>query len=327
MNNTEILKKKWVTVDNELSSFLNTYKKINKKTQDNIQTIFDSYEFTKDNINKYANNTIISRFKRVLEEIIEEYDESDYYSYMARKYLKKGNIRNREILEFLIYTEYSKEKLKMDEYESIMFKKISEDAYSYAIKECEKIKPKPKRKLSWFDSHLIAILLLPNAKGDVWKDYKDGITEYNAKEIYKLAFVDINRDVKPDISKPQYQKTIISQQKRYINKKKESDVDKYSGALDDQVASVYNQVVVRAYQDFGIEEVKFVATIDGKQTKMCNSLNNQVFKLNDYNTYSRWSEIDGKDVVYTTYGVEIGENLPPINNHFHYCRSSVIPTK
>ena len=63
--------------------------------------------------------------------------------------------------------------------------------------------------------------------------------------------------------------------------------------------------------------------MDKITTEMCETLNNQIFNVNDWNTYQRWSAADDKMVVYKTFGLEAGANLPPINNHFHWCRSTI----
>lgn len=56
-------------------------------------------------------------------------------------------------------------------------------------------------------------------------------------------------------------------------------------------------------------------------THLCFS--SMLFYVNDWNKFYRYSDIDGKDVLYTVNGLEQGINLSPINNHFHWCRSTV----
>ena len=63
--------------------------------------------------------------------------------------------------------------------------------------------------------------------------------------------------------------------------------------------------------------------MDKRTTKMCESLNNQIFYLDKVNTYQRYSDYDKRIVTYTTKGLVVGENLPPISNHFHWCRSTI----
>lgn len=56
---------------------------------------------------------------------------------------------------------------------------------------------------------------------------------------------------------------------------------------------------------------------------MCETLDNQLFYLDEMNTYQRYSEADKRIVTYHTKGMVLGENLPPISNHFHWCRSTI----
>lgn len=68
----------------------------------------------------------------------------------------------------------------------------------------------------------------------------------------------------------------------------------------------------------------FRAVLDDRTTKMCKSLDRQVFNVHDSNTFTRWSDSDEAMRTYTCEGLVLGLNLPPINNHFHFCRSTVI---
>ena len=71
-----------------------------------------------------------------------------------------------------------------------------------------------------------------------------------------------------------------------------------------------------------MEKVRFgINDLTNKQE--CESLNNKVFYLNKWNDYDRYSAIDNKIVRYRTFGLKLGENQPPLTNHFHYCRSSL----
>ena len=55
-----------------------------------------------------------------------------------------------------------------------------------------------------------------------------------------------------------------------------------------------------------------------------NDMNKQIFNVDDWNTYYRYSEDNKKIVKYATKGLVIGENEPAL----HYnCRSILIPYK
>ena len=54
--------------------------------------------------------------------------------------------------------------------------------------------------------------------------------------------------------------------------------------------------------------------MDSKTTLMCETLNEQEFYIDKVNVYDRYSAVDKRNVVYTTKGLVVGENLPPITN-------------
>ena len=70
-------------------------------------------------------------------------------------------------------------------------------------------------------------------------------------------------------------------------------------------------------------EVEFVAVEDKVTTKMCYSLNGQRFKVHDWNEFKRYSKANDSIVKYRCYGLVTGLNLPPIDDGFHWCRSSI----
>ena len=84
---------------------------------------------------------------------------------------------------------------------------------------------------------------------------------------------------------------------------------------------------VEMYKLYGFEYCKFIARIDKVTTEMCRTLDGQIFNLTELNVYSRYSSLDKQDVTYRTMGMKTGDNLPPINNHIHHCRSHIEPWK
>ena len=166
---------------------------------------------------------------------------------------------------------------------------------------------------------LLGIVLLPNDTGLTWNEYSLSIIEYNANEMYKNSILQLSRNNEVKID----DKLLEKQQKAYLNKKKEPSKDKFSGMFEKEQVFIVNQVKLDVYKSYGVETVEFIATIDEVTTRMCESLNGQKFKINEVNKYYRYSKADEKEVLYTTQGLVVGDNLPPINNHFHYCRSII----
>ena len=322
MTNNEILQKKWQGVDKQLALFFNKYKKINKKTQDRIQDVMNTFGVKYEELFDYADIRVLSRFRREIEQVLEEYKESDYFSYMARKNIKKSKIKNIDVINFMIYLQFVKEEQEMNVEIEQMFEEIVRLGYKEAIDECNEIEKK-KKDYILTDTFIATLLLLPNVKGEIWKEYYNAYVRYCAKEINNQVIINIQQDKGLNVDDVEFQKIFDSQRKRLLNRKHTDDFDKYSGAIDSQITMLFNKGTLKGYEDYGVEQVRFIAEMDRRTTKMCSGLNNQIFKINDWNKYYRYSAEDEKDVLYTTFGLEVGQNLPPIDNHFHYCRSTI----
>ena len=94
---------------------------------------------------------------------------------------------------------------------------------------------------------------------------------------------------------------------------------KYSGGLDDATRAVAN----KAYTYKADQQVRFVAEMDEKTTRMCRSLNGQLFYTNKTNTFKRYSASHDSEIEVTCEGLVLGLNMPPIMDHFHWCRSTL----
>ena len=185
----------------------------------------------------------------------------------------------------------------------------------------EEIKPKKKKKRSLTWEYIWSLLTLPNIKGDKWTTYIEAIVLTYSQEIKRQAMIHLQQNRELDIYDNAFQNIIKKQQNKYLS----INSDKYSGALDIQTMEIGNQALLKAGKDYGDKRLKarFIAEIDNRTTEMCQSMDNLIFNVNDWNTFHRYSDDDGRIINYTVYGLEAGVNLPPINNHFHYCRSTI----
>lgn len=306
----------WNKVDAILSTFLSKYKRKQKDLKDNLQSIFDTYKFEYKDINKYAKDSEVNKFKRYLENVKNKYKIEDYVLYELNRFLDRKKIKYSEIVKFAILIEYIKFNQDLEEFDT--FQNIADVGYNEAIKECENLGFKTN-KLKTINTMLLGIVLLPNDTGLTWNEYSLSIIEYNANEMYKNSILQLSRNNEVKID----DKLLEKQQKAYLNKKKEPSKDKFSGMFEKEQVFIVNQVKLDVYKSYGVETVEFIATIDDVTTRMCESLNGQKFKINEVNKYYRYSKADEKEVLYTTQGLVVGDNLPPINNHFHYCRSII----
>lgn len=318
MDNKAILDNRWRYTDMKLRDYLKIYKKISSKTQDNIQDIFNSIDFEYIDLNKPISN---NRRKKLIR-IIDEWKESNlligYFGYKVKELIKKRYITNQAMLGILLWGTYIKERNQLDEYEQVLFTEIGQDLYKQGIEE---IKPTKNKKWSLTWDYIWSMLCLPNVKGSSWITYIEALALTNAQEIERQTTIQLQQNKKPNIEYDVFQNIVNKQQNRYIC----INGDKTSGALDSQIVEIANKSFLKAGEDAGDKKLqaRFISERDERTTKMCEGMDNMLFYVNDWNTFQRYSNDDGRIVNYKVFGLVLGVNLPPIVNHFHYCRSTI----
>lgn len=156
--------------------------------------------------------------------------------------------------------------------------------------------------------------------GYVWNEYIEAIIKYNADQIYRQATIDLQQQKELDITNDIYQNLI----KRQQNSKLNINGDKISGDIDLTLIGINNQAKVEGIYSFDDKaKVKFIGISDEKQTDMCKSLDGQEFYIHDWNEFERYSKSNDCIKKYRCYGLVTGLNLPPINDGFHWCRSTI----
>ena len=318
MDNKTILNNRWNYTDLKLKDYLRIYKKTNLKTQDNIQDIFNGIDFNYMDLNKPISNNQRKKLSRVVDEWKQLELLKGYFEYKVIEILNKRYITNQEMLSILLWGAFVKERNQLDEYEEVLFTEIGQDLYKQGIDE---IKPTKKKKWSLTWEYIWSMLCLPNVKGSSWITYIEALALTNAQEIERQTIIQLQQNKKPNIEDDVFKNILRKQQNRYIS----INDDKISGALDSQVVEIANKSLLKAGEDVGQRKLRarFIAEIDNRTTKMCDGMNGMLFYVNDWNRFYRYSDDDKRDVLYTIKGLEVGANLPPINNHFHYCRSTI----
>lgn len=318
MDNKTILNNRWNYTDLKLKDYLRIYKKTNLKTQDNIQDIFNSIDFNYIDLNKPISNNQRKKLSRVVDEWKQLELLKGYFEYKVIEILNKRYITNQEMLSILLWGAFVKERNQLDEYEEVLFNEIGQNLYKQGIDE---IKPTKKKKWSLTWEYIWSMLCLPNVKGSSWITYIEALALTNAQEIERQTIIQLQQNKKPNIEDDVFKNILKKQQNRYIS----INDDKISGALDSQVVEIANKSLLKAGEDVGQKKLRarFIAEIDDRTTKMCDGMNGMLFYVNDWNRFYRYSDDDKRDVLYTIKGLEVGANLPPINNHFHYCRSTI----
>ena len=330
MNNQKILKERWEDIDKKLSSFYETNNKTNRKFRDAIQDILDSIKFTPDEIYSYADIKYIAKLQKKIKDLKSKGKLKGYTGYLLDKLYKSLKLKNNEVLKGLFMVEMYKKNEEQEIDEMKLYKEVAQISYEIETKRIIKKKPEKEKHLSLPDAFIYSLLINPVYNGWKWTDYKDGNNNYYATMLYDKVEDLMNRNAPLDVYSPELSKVFDKEQRSYLNKKKDiikEDIyiDEFYGSIDDVVCYIANASALKGIADSGFNKVQFVAVLDEATTDMCLSLDGQIFDIYEWNTYDRYSKADDKNVVYKTKGLKLGENLPPIDNGYHHCRSTIYP--
>lgn len=310
-----ILKERWQPINQKLNNHIRLYDNLTLNMQDELQSVFDSIKIPFLDLNKPISQQQKNKLNRLYQQWQEEGIMTTYFSQKAQRILKKINISYLEMISLMIEAIYLRRMKKLDD--ERLLKEIAKETYEREIK-------KENGKLKAIDVYILSLLALPNVNGYIWNEYKQATTEYYANQMTNQVAINMQQQKELDINRPEFQKILNTEQKRYLNKKKEPVIDKYSGSLDTEVAYIVNNFVLRALIDLGYSKVQLVAVIDKNTSKMCESLNAQTFKIKGINRFNRYSQNADGYIDYKIEGLVSGINLPPINDGFHYCRSTIV---
>lgn len=310
MSNEEILNKRWKKTDKILKEYLKKFKNLDTEVIDNLVEMYGALDIGYSDLNKPISNYE----KRKLDRKFKEWKKlgilTGYFEYLVSS---KRKYTYSDLLEILIYGIYAEQESKKNELSKKIFIEVANDIYNQAYDEIS-IKPKKKEVIDW---NSIEDLLWISIYNKSWREYLNLLTITAQQEMYKEITGIIQQERKLD---GDMLKDLV---KRQSNRFLSINTDKYSGALSDTCRALGNEVYIESFKSDKDLQVRFIAEMDKRTTKMCESMNNMLFYVNDWNKFYRYSDIDGKDVLYTIKGLVQGINLPPINNHFHWCRSTV----
>ena len=127
----------WNYHDTKMQELKQLYNKISKQTQNRLQEIFYTINFTTENIYNIADSKTKKRINTYIEQWKEQKLLIGYFSVLANNIYKRTRVKNSEILELLIYSAYIEEQKKLDEYENLI---MYEDANYYYEERTERSK-------------------------------------------------------------------------------------------------------------------------------------------------------------------------------------------
>lgn len=315
----------WQYHNQKLKELKQTYNRISKQTQNRLQEIFNSFNIDFEHLYNVADNKTKKQINTYIEEWKDKRLLKGYFGMLANNIYKRTRVKNSEILELLIYGAYIEEQNKLQEKELNIFKDDANYYYQQGQEEVNNTLPKKKRKIVSIipDTIFLALLDMPNYSGLNWEQYIQTILQYNAQQIYKQAIINIQQQKELEIENNEFQRILNQQnnQKLCINE------NKISGMIDTQMIGLNNMAKVEGIKEINNNaRVRFIATLDGKETDMCHSLDGQIFYIDKENTFDRYygeTQNDLRIKRIKCKGLVQGLNLPPISHHFHWCRSTI----
>ena len=222
------------------------------------------------------------------------------------------------MLDILLYAAYEEERLKLDEYDNILFKNISSSLYQQGIEEISSKKSKYK---GIDDDLLLSFLMIP-IDGVIYSEYVKALSLTNSQEIKKLGISYMGNGNKVNVYDELFDRTLKKQRNRLICISENG----ISGRLDLQCTTLGNYSYLQAGIDTNTRYVKFVSDFCENVTKMCSNMDGIIFDIKGDNKFHRWWGHDSKHLTYEEikcFGLIQGINMPPIMQHFHWCHSTL----
>lgn len=315
----------WQYHDKKMKELKQLYIKTSKQTQNKLQEIIDTFKFNFDTLYNITDTKTKKRINTYIEEWEDKGLLTGYFGILAKNIYSRTRVKNSEILELLIYGAYAEEQAKLKEQELNIMYDDANYYYEQGQQEVNNTLPKKERKpmniLKW--AFFLALLDEPNIKGYVFEQYIQATIQFNTQQMYRQMIIDLQQQKQPDITNDIYQNLI----KRQGNSKLNINENKISGDIDTQTIGVNNLAKVEGIKQIDNDaQVRFIAVIDGKETDMCHSLDNQLFYINKENTFNRYygeTQAELRMQRVRCKGLVLGLNLPPISHHFHWCRSTI----
>lgn len=315
----EILKTRWKDVDKLLAKYSKDYKKLNKKTQDKLQDVFNLIKVPYQDLNKPISKQEKARLDRFILELQESGLLSDYFGYRARLILNKKKVTYSEMLRIMIEGCYIQENKELDEVNNLLYYEIADNAYQQGIREAGILKP-IHLHIPFETMYLLLNIPLLEATAEV---YLMALELDHAEEIYKRALMILQQGRELNINSRELQELIKKQQRSIINIREEGQP---TGAMSNITDNLVNDAYLQVAKDNNIQKVRFIAEMDERTTRMCKNMNGMIFNVQAENKFKRYFGYDAKHLYYKTitcYGLVKGLNMPPIDNHFHWCRSTL----
>ena len=305
MNNQQIINRRWKKTERAFRSHLREVREVYRSIGDDSIDLIRSLNIRYEDLNRNVPAKVKRQVNRKIESWKKEGLLKDYFGYLVSKlkYTYSG------VLEVLIYGLYMSGSKKLNTISNEIFLETAEDTYSQGLEGLNR-KGKP---LTW--AMILPFLMIPSVNL-TYEQYLIVLNETGSEEMYRQILEMLKQDL--DKAEEKLNDLLKKQSNRILN----VNGEKESGALVDTAIGIGNDAYVLA--GGGKDQlVLFVAEMDERTTDMCRSLDHQIFHTKAWNTFTRYSDYYKGKHTFTWFGLERGLNMPPINDHFHWCRSTL----
>ena len=146
----------WNYHDTKMQELKQLYNKTSKQTQNRLQELLDTFNFTTENIYNIADNKTKKRINTYIEQWKEQglLKNNNYFTALANNIYKRTRVKNSEILELLIYSAYIEEQSKLEEQE----KQIMYEDTNYYYEERTKRSREEEKAININDGSISCII-------------------------------------------------------------------------------------------------------------------------------------------------------------------------
>lgn len=305
LSNSEILERRWKNTERALRQALPYVKNIYRRLGDEALSILKEIDF------KYAqiNSKVPERVKRIVNDRKDEWKKRGLDKGYLRYMMMTHRWTYESILKLLLCGLYAEKYRELDEISNDVFTVAAVDSYAQSVADREAKRAKPLTMAA-----ILAFAIMPVFQ-NTYVEYMDATMISQVEEMESFILVNLMQNI--EITENQIIITTLKQAKRILN----IHDGKYSGGLDDATRTVANGAYT--YDSPKDAQVRFIAEMDEKTTRMCRSLDNQIFNVHKENVFMRYSATADDVIEVRCMGLVQGKNLPPISDHFHWCRSTI----
>ena len=307
LSNEQILNRRWKNTEKALLLALPKVRKIYRQLGDEAINLLKDIDFTYAKLNQIVPNKV----KRYVDDKIDDWKDMGLVSGYFKYLITSHTWTYKSVLELLLYGLYAVKYKQIKELSEDVFIVSAVDAYSQQVAD------RGLTKYGLLSLAVIRSLAVMPVMDNTYIEYLDSLVLSQVEEMKSFILINTIQDIEID---DDVLRIKMIKQANHILK---IDDDKYSGALDDSARIVANQAYAYDTNKEDDLRVRFIAEIDSHTTRMCRSLDNQIFYVNKENTFQRYSAVNNAVVTVTCKGLVQGLNMPPINDHFHWCRSTL----